>query len=307
MAELVGHRVSLHSLKGRAELNGRVGTAISFSATSMRVGVRLEGLDKPLALKAENLTAAGPTEAAAAPAAATPDAIEAFAEQMTPRVDEVLNAQGIEGARRKVEMRASSMAWLTRPFKSGSASMRHMWFIDVYRTRVDDDMKRSAPHGVAMPGASAETIVLDFLQFCRLATAHGAVPTSSSSSRVAEAWDWATLLAAAPAKLAKKFNPELCKAEAYYGAEMGGGSELRALATKVYADGADEEAASVADAILRETEERCFRVREDDGGQAVGGGRPQHVLSFEDASIFEDVGGPQPWRELLAALTSKLT
>ena len=288
MAEYVGQRVSLHSLK-RVELNDRTGTAVSFDAASSRLGVRVDGLDKPLALKLENLTRL----AASAPAA--PAAI-ATAEAAAPAT-----VVAAEGTHRKVEMNASPMLWLTRHFPSGSVGMRHLWFIDAYRTRVDDDMKRSAPHGVAMPGASAETIVLDFLQFCRLATAHGAVPKSSSASKIAAEWDWPALLARAAEKLAKAFNPELCKADAYYGAEMGSGSELRSLAAKVYADRAGKEASSRADSILRETEDACYH----DGGQAADG-RPTHVLTFEDARIFEDVGGPEPWRDLLAALVPKV-
>jgi hypothetical protein len=279
MAELVGQRVSLHSLTGRAELNGREGTAVSFDTASGRLGVRVDGTEKLLALKPENLKQL----AAAAPAST-------LASAPVPAPGSI-----------RVDVKASAMMWMTRGFRDSSAGMRHSWLIDVYRTRVDDDMKRSLPHGVVMQGASAESVTLDFLQFCRLAIAHGAVPKSSSTSKIVAAWEWPAFLAAAPAKLAKAFNPEHCRAEAYYGAEMGG-SEMRALAARVYADAADgEEAAELADSILRETEEACYR----DGGQAADG-RPLHVLTFEDGRIFEDVGGVEPWRELLAALRQKL-
>jgi hypothetical protein len=51
-----GCRVTLHSLKGRSELNGNVGTVVSVEdPTSGRIGVRVDGVDKPLALKPENL------------------------------------------------------------------------------------------------------------------------------------------------------------------------------------------------------------------------------------------------------------
>ena len=59
MAEIVGQRVSLHSLKGRPELNGCEGVAISFDSTTGRLGIRVDGEDKPLALKPENLTSDG--------------------------------------------------------------------------------------------------------------------------------------------------------------------------------------------------------------------------------------------------------
>ena len=100
MAEIVGQRVSLHSLKGRPELNGCEGVAISFDSTTGRLGIRVDGEDKPLALKPENLSSDGVV-------------------------------------RKKVEVKASAMTWLTKNFRDGSVEMRHRWFIDVYRTRVD--------------------------------------------------------------------------------------------------------------------------------------------------------------------------
>eukprot|EP00964_Phaeocystis_antarctica_P013720 scaffold7530_cov74-Phaeocystis_antarctica.AAC.3 len=48
-------RVLLHGLKGRPELNGREGAVVSHDTTAQRFGVQLEGEEKPLALKPDNL------------------------------------------------------------------------------------------------------------------------------------------------------------------------------------------------------------------------------------------------------------
>ena len=59
-AELaVGAAVKLHSLQAKPELNGRSGLIVTALDTETgRFGVRVDGIDKPLALKAANLTAA---------------------------------------------------------------------------------------------------------------------------------------------------------------------------------------------------------------------------------------------------------
>ncbi len=50
----VGQRVQLFGLS-RAEFNGRCGITVSTDALNGRVGVRVDGLDKPLSIKPENL------------------------------------------------------------------------------------------------------------------------------------------------------------------------------------------------------------------------------------------------------------
>ena len=65
-AELaVGAAVKLHSLQAKPELNGRSGLIVTALDTETgRFGVRVDGIDKPLALKAANLTAAAIGDAA---------------------------------------------------------------------------------------------------------------------------------------------------------------------------------------------------------------------------------------------------
>ena len=59
--ELIGKRVMVHSLLGKAELNGRTGTAASFDKAKGRYRVRLEpsmdGEAQVLGFKPENLRA----------------------------------------------------------------------------------------------------------------------------------------------------------------------------------------------------------------------------------------------------------
>ena len=66
-AELsVGAAVKLHSLQAKPELNGRSGLIVTALDTETgRLGVRVDGIDKPLALKAANLTAGAAAGASA--------------------------------------------------------------------------------------------------------------------------------------------------------------------------------------------------------------------------------------------------
>ena len=48
-------RVRVHGVKVRPELNGRVGSVVRFEAATQRLGIQLEGEEKPLALKPGNL------------------------------------------------------------------------------------------------------------------------------------------------------------------------------------------------------------------------------------------------------------
>jgi hypothetical protein len=51
MADLVGAHVTLTGLVARADLNGRRGVVLSYSAERGRVSVQIEGEPKPLSLK----------------------------------------------------------------------------------------------------------------------------------------------------------------------------------------------------------------------------------------------------------------
>ena len=54
----VGTIVQLHSLQAKPELNGRSGRIVSeLNMESGRLGVQVDGVEKPLALKPFNLTA----------------------------------------------------------------------------------------------------------------------------------------------------------------------------------------------------------------------------------------------------------
>jgi hypothetical protein len=69
----VGTIVQLHSLQAKPELNGRSGRIVSeLNMESGRLGVQVDGVEKPLALKPFNLTALEPAAAAAAATTSTP-------------------------------------------------------------------------------------------------------------------------------------------------------------------------------------------------------------------------------------------
>ena len=124
----------------------------------------------------------------------------------------------------------------------------HVWFVDAYRTAVDDDAHaaaragggrhaaasaaaakagpithgRGTRHGLAAVQTSRLIVLADFLHFCKLASARRMAPP-----------EWGPLLDAAAPMLDKGFNPEKCGAEHRYGPRAAG-SALRAVAHAVY-------------------------------------------------------------------------
>ena len=79
-AELaVGAAVKLHSLQAKPELNGRSGLIVTALDTETgRLGVRVDGIDKPLALKAANLTAGAAAGASASSGSVDSKALARF-------------------------------------------------------------------------------------------------------------------------------------------------------------------------------------------------------------------------------------
>lgn len=57
MAELIGRRVRLHSLRSKPELNGELADVTSFDSASGRCAIRLHRIEKPLSLRVSNLDA----------------------------------------------------------------------------------------------------------------------------------------------------------------------------------------------------------------------------------------------------------
>ena len=71
--------MKLHSLQAKPELNGRSGLIVTALDTETgRLGVRVDGIDKPLALKAANLTAGAAAGASASSGSVDSKALARF-------------------------------------------------------------------------------------------------------------------------------------------------------------------------------------------------------------------------------------
>jgi hypothetical protein len=139
------------------------------------------------------------------------------------------------------------------------------------------------------PRASRLSVVADFLLFCKLCVARGAVSNAVCAAGGAE-WEWAALLRTAGGMLDRGFNPERCGAQHRYG-EAAGGEAMRKLSAIVY-DASAEPVEALRGAILA----ACWG---DDQRDAEG--FVVHRFSFDagdEAGIFADVGGVQLWRGL---------
>ncbi|KXZ55029.1 hypothetical protein GPECTOR_3g190 [Gonium pectorale] len=159
------------------------------------------------------------------------------------------------------------------------------WFVDCYRMRVDDDYAWGGCnlHGLYDPDATSDSIVADFLVFCKLAAAHRVVPAR---------WDWGACLAQAAGLLGYAF--EKADAKDKYGGEnvfsaFMGGRSLRATAEVVYGTscmagamgGDDEELAAIQDQV---------------------GSMPLGQLLSHRPELFSDVGGAAAWKRLRSGL-----
>lgn len=164
---------------------------------------------------------------------------------------------------------------------------RYEWLVDCYRMRVDDDYVWGGGnlHGLYNPSASAFSIMKDFLVFCKLAVQRCVVPAS---------WDWITFLKQASLQLPYAF--EKSDAQEKWGSEnvfsaMMGGRSLRFTAEIIYGTGV--QAVCETDPL----EEKINKIIRQTAPKEA------KLENFRNSSdLFQDVGGPDAWFELLSSL-----
>lgn len=175
-------------------------------------------------------------------------------------------------------------------------SATHDWLVDCYRLRVEDDQTTACYlHGLYHPGADALSRLQDFLLFARLAAARGVVPR--------EGWDWSAFCAAAAPLLKAEFTEDDAKGK--YGAEQlelnpTSGRSLRATSERIYGTSPLAEEPDPYFEHLREQIQAALFT--DAGDNGTDSFVVDIALDDVDSAIFEDVGGVEPWRELLGAL-----
>lgn len=170
----------------------------------------------------------------------------------------------------------------------------HEWLVDCYRLRVEDDQTFACYlHGLYHPGADALSRLQDFWLFARLASARGVVPS--------EGWDWRAFCAAAAPLLKAEFTLE--DAATKYGAEQlekSGGRSLRATSERIYGTSPLADEPDPYFEHLREQIQAATTV--DAGDNGTESIVVDIALDEVDPVLFADVGGVEPWRELLATL-----
>jgi hypothetical protein len=176
------------------------------------------------------------------------------------------------------------------------ASATHEWLVDCYRLRVEDDQSSACYlHGAYHPGADALSRLQDFLLFARLAAARSVVPR--------EGWDWRAFCAAAAPLLKAELSLE--DATAKYGAEQlelntDGGRSLRATSERIYGTSPlADEPDPYFEHLREEIQAALFADAGDNGADSY---MIDIALDEVDPTLFDDVGGVEPWRELLAVL-----
>jgi len=155
------------------------------------------------------------------------------------------------------------------------------WLVDCYRMRLDDeyvwqgDIRAGSLYD---PDHSPEEVVLDFLVFCRLAVAHGALP---------EDWNWSAFLAVAegliPYAFEKSDAQEKYGSENVFSAAMGGRS-LRYTGEIIYGSSG-------------------MQGRESELHQKIQG---EVLYKRRTNSMVANVGGMKAWDRLEAKLMQKL-
>jgi len=186
-----------------------------------------------------------------------------------------------------------------RPHPAGWAinlpkKKQYEWFVDCYRMRVDDDYCWGGGnlHGLYnIDGSSAGSVVVDFLLFCRLAVARGAIPSL---------WSWSGCLEVAAKLLPYAFEKSDAHKkwgnEDFFSTGMGGRS-LRCTAELIYGGSCQEDVFSdepeddVRYAIEVEIERRL--------SYSPG---PERFIG----KVVANVGGDKVWRCLCEALVPHL-
>ena len=177
-----------------------------------------------------------------------------------------------------------------------SGKHRHEWFVDSYRLRLDDDYVFGCNlHGLyAEQLSSAQTIVTDFLVFCKLAVKHDVIPSYPE-------WCWGELVTVARDMLRYAF--EKSDAREKYGGEnvftgmlagLQGGRSLRYTSSLVYGflhGGQDHQ----AKLILEETERTAKSEFNRSKATTCGG-------ESYDGHFFDNVGGCGIWHSLVEQL-----
>jgi hypothetical protein len=156
------------------------------------------------------------------------------------------------------------------------------------RMRVDDDYAWGGCnlHGLYDPEHTGDTIVADFLVFCKLAVRNGVVPQRG--------WDWGRFLNKAAELLGFAFEKDDAKekygGENVFSAAMGGRS-LRATAEFVYGTSCMAGAMSGGDDPAEQLREQVES-------------EPLEVLLAGQGELFADVGGAAAWRRLQSRMVA---
>lgn len=186
-----------------------------------------------------------------------------------------------------------------RPHPAGWAlglpkEKQYEWFVDCYRMRVDDDYCWGGGHLHGLynvDGASAGSVVVDFLLFCKLAVARGAVPTP---------WSWSKCLDVAAKLLMYAF--EKSDAQEKWGSEnffftQTGGRSLRCAAQLVYGE-------SCQSGIFSDGPEDDLRSAMEVEIERKLGDSP--LPEDFKGKVLADVGGDKIWRRLCQNLVPHL-
>eukprot|EP00178_Gracilaria_changii_P003310 TRINITY_DN1487_c0_g1_i1.p2 TRINITY_DN1487_c0_g1~~TRINITY_DN1487_c0_g1_i1.p2 ORF type:complete len:588 (-),score=78.18 TRINITY_DN1487_c0_g1_i1:4154-5917(-) len=169
---------------------------------------------------------------------------------------------------------------------------QYEWLVDCYRMRLDDEYcwQGNKRHGSLYdPDHTSDTIVLDFLVFCKLAVARGALP---------DVWEWRTFLHVAVNHLHCAFEKSDAQdkygSENYFSAFLSGRS-LRFTAKQIY--GLDLMGPEDEDEAYKETHDLVWtRCMGDDDR-----------MSFRRTrTVFANVGEQRVWQEFLQTMRRRV-
>lgn len=173
---------------------------------------------------------------------------------------------------------------------------RHEWLVDCYRMRLDDLYTHTGDVRIGTlydPEHSVESVMVDFLVFCKMGVANGALPS---------AWRWKDFLNEAKGHLCFAF--EKSDAQEKYGEEnyfngllgIGSGRSLRYTAQRIYGSEImnPDEGNDMFDDMWEDVRSCLFEEEEEE------------EVDFEGTDyIFAEVGGKAVWQKFLQDLRNQ--
>ncbi|KAI0560490.1 Tetratricopeptide repeat containing protein [Gracilaria domingensis] len=204
---------------------------------------------------------------------------------------------GPSGPPINVSMESITQYHVDRPRNAWSSKLgqreRYEWLADCYRMRVDDEysyMDDVRSGSIYDPGHSADSIMVDFLIFCKLAVARDVLPSE---------WDWSEFLNLAANNL--KFTFGKADAQEKYGVEnffngfLESGRSLRFTAKEIY----------ISD-FTKPDEDNEFYESMSQRVKAQFYGNSDVFVFNNAGTMFAEVGGRSVWNRFWRQIEQRL-